>query len=521
VRNSLKCFMVLVSVASGARAAGAQPTVFHASRRTSAGADAAHLEFARHSVDDWTALSLDDTSAVRRDIVDAALRRASPAFRAAMVQRFAASLRDDVPHERRKRAMQALAQLTAPSQGELGPFDGIRDVKPVIPALAQLARDPAEPLRVAAMWLLCDVAIQSRDIAAPVARAAIHDGSAAMRGAGAALLGIAGDAGDESALTALLGDVDPVVRGRASYALGLLPHRRAWDALERMLHDPSPYVRAMSLKALARIGPAAAAVLPTVTAMIGDSTQWRSGTHAETIGSEAAWAASRIVPRRGISAIPARVDVDDRGSALRSDGLGSYVAGADSIDAFVSAALNLDLAGSRGDGGAARLPTFRALRRSLAFDLSRPVPASGARPMGVVHDNEAALHVFWSHVHDRKVMSITSLDPIDSAVTSDRTELQFRIGGEPYLLQFGEWTEAEFNRLTPKVNGRGTSAIRIWHPAPDEWTVIAPPGSTARLWKLSNPQRPVDLGLYVFPFAVSWSGFDPVETRESLAPGPR
>jgi hypothetical protein len=37
---------------------------------------------------------------------------------------------------------------------------------------------------------------------------------------------------------------------------------------------------------------------------------------------------------------------------------------------------------------------------------------------------------------------------------------------------------------------------------------------------MSNAQKPVDLGLYLFPLAVSWSGFDPVETMGTLAPAP-
>ena len=68
---------------------------------------------------------------------------------------------------------------------------------------------------------------------------------------------------------------------------------------------------------------------------------------------------------------------------------------------------------------------------------------------------------------------------------------------------------------------RGSTPARIWHPAAEEWTVVAPPGSTARLWKMTDPQRPVDLGLYLFPFAVSWSGFSPAETLGTLNPASR
>jgi hypothetical protein len=285
-----------------------------------------------------------------------------------------------------------------------------------------------------------------------------------------------------------------------------------------MLHDPSMYVRAMTLKGLASIGPPARDALPAVSAMIGDTTHWRSGSYAETIGAEAAWTASRIVPRRGVSAMPARVDADDRGNAVRGDGLGTYVGGADSVDAFVSAALNLDLGGSRGDGRAASLTAVRSLRRSLVFDLTHPVPGSGARALGVVRDNEAIVHAYWSRERGKRMISVSTLDASDSAVTSERTEFHFRIHGESYLLQMGPWTEDEFNARAPIVNGSGTTSARIWHPSAEEWTVVARPGSHARLWRLSDPSKPVDLGLYSISFALSWGGFSPVETLGTLVP---
>lgn len=495
----------------------AQTAGTHTARAHASVPSASAMAFGGRTLDEWSALSLGDTSVYRRDRANAALRRASPAFRAAMVQRFVLALRD-ADQERRSRAMQAIAQLSTASQGALGLFDGTSDAKPAVASLVLIARSAVDPLRLQALWTLCTVGGSARDLTAPLAREAIRDPDAGVRGAGAALLGAVGDASDEIRLVAMLTDRDSLVRGRASYSLGQLPRRRSVDALARMLQDPSAYVRAMALKALASTGPAARAALPAVTAMIGDTTHWRAGNYSETIGAEAAYAASRIVPRRGISALPARVDVDDRGNALRSDGLGSYVASADSVDAFVSAALNLDLAGPRGDGRAARLPVIRGLRRALVFDLTRPVPGSGAKPKGIARDNEAVIHVYWSHQHERRMVSITTLDPTDSAVASERTELQFRINGEPYLLQMGEWTEEEFNPRAPKVNGKGTSACRIWHPTAEEWTVIAPPGSTARLWNLADAEHPVDLGLYVFPLAVSWTGFSPVETMGTLSP---
>jgi hypothetical protein len=519
MRTLLRSVILVATAAAAARAQSVtrdpvRGASLQASHRRSGDAVA---RFGGRTLDDWMTQSLDDSSVFRRDRANAALRRAPPAFRAESVRRFIAALRGPV-QDRRQRALQALAQLATASQGQLGRFDGTDDIVPAVPTLADIARNPADALRTQALWLLVTVGGRSRDVSGPVARIGTGDSSASVRTASAALLGTVADAADEPRLVALLADRDDMVRAQASYALGQLPSRRASGDLVRMLKDPSPYVRAMALKGLASIGPAARVAVPAVAAMIADTTHWRTGNYAETLGAEAAWTASRIVPRRGISAMPARVDVDDRENSLRSDGLGTYVSAADSVDAFVSAALNLDLGGSRGDGRAIALPTTRTLRRSLLFDLSHPVARSGARPLAVVRDNEAIVHAYWSRVPGKRMVSVATLDPSDSAVTSQRTEFHFRIHGEPYLLQMGPWTEEEFNPRAPKVNGTGTSEARIWHPTAEEWTVIAPPGSTARLWRLSDPSKPVDLGLYFFSFAISWGGFSPVETMGTLSP---
>jgi hypothetical protein len=162
--------------------------------------------------------------------------------------------------------------------------------------------------------------------------------------------------------------------------------------------------------------------------------------------------------------------------------------------------------------GARSLPvkTVSSLRRSLLIDLSRPVPNGGATSLGLIRDNEAAVHMFYAHVHRKNILSMGTLDPADTLFTSDRTEFQFRIDGAPHLLQMGEWVQGEFqgSNATP-IHGEGTSSATISHPNVGSWTFSAPEGSKARLWDLSDPSKPIDRGLYYLPFRFRWYLLDP------------
>lgn len=464
--------------------------------------------FAGRPLEEWVSRAVDDTSLFRRDRAISALRRAPAQTRAAVAQRLSAALRDTAS-ERRVRVILALGQLAAETQGQVGRFDGIGDLTAVLPTVVEIASDRNPRVRGSALWLLSMAGVRSRNIVRPVVRDALRDSSAGTREAAVAALGLVGDSSDVRRIAGLLADPGESIRAAATTALGALGRKQAVPDVARMLGDPSRVVRAMALRALGTLGPAARDALPAVAPLLTDTTHWRTGSYAETIGEEAAWAASRILPRRGVGLVPAFVEVDDADAALRSDGFGAYVTGADSVKAFVSAALNLDLSGPRGDGRTMGLAVQRKLRRSLTFDLSHPLSGSGAKPVKPVSDNEAVVHLFFAHEHDKRMISITMLDPTDATVECQRAEFQFRIDGEPYLLQMGEWSEGEFNPRAPRLGGEGTTSPRILHPTAEEWTVYAPPGSAARLWNLSDPAHPVDRGLYFFPFSISWTALVP------------
>jgi hypothetical protein len=455
------------------------------------------------------ATALDDTSAMRRERAVSAIRRATPGTRLVAVQKFSEALAGKNP-VRRARAMTALELLVAESAGQPERFEGGADLGLAIPALVKVANDSADPLRSSALLLLAEAGRTNRNAFIGIARSATADGDAAVREAAYAVLGAVGDSADAVRAIDGLADKSPDVRARAARALGSLARGDVVTPLIKALSDSSRFVRGAAVNALGRLGPRATPALPRVLQLVTDSSEWRSsGGLRETVGAEAAWAASRIVPRRALATVPARVEIDDRDASLRSDGFGAYVTGADSVKAFVAGALNLDLSGVRGDGRAARLIAERNTRRSLTFDLSRPArPTRGARSpsIGVVTDREAMIRIFWQRPVGKPAVSMAALEPSDRAGDIERAEFEFRIGGEPYLLQMGSWAASEFDSRVPRVHGRGTSTPRMYHLNADEWTVVAPPGSIARLWNVADPSKPVDLGLYEFSFGLTWSG---------------
>jgi len=236
--------------------------------------------------------------------------------------------------------------------------------------------------------------------------------------------------------------------------------------------------------------------------MVGDTATSRA------LAANAAWALSLIIPRYDQENL-IQVEVSDHNTSIRSDGLGPYVHGADSVSVTKAASLNLDLGGPRGEGRATTLNVVRPLRRSLVVDLSQPVKESGATALGIIRDNETIVHMAFTHVHERNMVSITRLEPNDTLTPVERVEFQFRIRGAAHLLQMGEWTQGEFSRNVPRVSGAGTTTASVAHPDVSTWTVSAPQGSVARLWDLRDPAHPVDRGLYVVPFTFRWSLVDP------------
>ncbi|HTM47932.1 MAG TPA: hypothetical protein VL285_04610, partial [Bryobacteraceae bacterium] len=84
-------------------------------------------------------------------------------------------------------------------------------------------------------------------------------------------------------------------------------------------------------------------------------------------------------------------------------------------------------------------PAKQESDRYLEFDLRQPVAASGAKPLGVIRDPKAAVHVFLSHDHERRIiLSIQELQPGEEA-QSERVEFGLSINGVRHNLLVGPW----------------------------------------------------------------------------------
>ena len=202
-------------------------------------------------------------------------------------------------------------------------------------------------------------------------------------------------------------------------------------------------------------------------------------------------------------AIVLNADVES-GFSLSSDGLGTYrhdrdgsvVFGGDAGSIVAWRGVRL-LDNSTVDD---TLPEPRR-RRSLTFDLRRPVAGTGAVDLGVVTDSIGRFHAFWAHDSTtRKVRSFISV-PKGPAIRTDRVELWVRANGHQYVLQFGPWGMGLYSDRA-RITGAGTTPAAIERVSDREWWVRSGPSSVGRLWLVDDIDNPVDKGLYHFSFSV-------------------
>jgi hypothetical protein len=147
----------------------------------------------------------------------------------------------------------------------------------------------------------------------------------------------------------------------------------------------------------------------------------------------------------------------------------------------------------------------QGFRRSLTFDLSKPVAGSGAAPRGIVRDNEAYIWIWYRRdpATDR-ITTVREIAPSDSVHRVERVEMHFRIDGILHILQMGPFVEGQggASAWSTGMHGDGTSTGQLTHPSPDVWSVTAPRGSQARLWRFEDRAQPVDRGLYQFSLSM-------------------
>ena len=205
--------------------------------------------------------------------------------------------------------------------------------------------------------------------------------------------------------------------------------------------------------------------------------------------------------------------IQDMASGLSSDGRGIYWNGKDGVanpGIFGAWALNLfSWAGSNGQTNRPR-PDYTGAPpgRALRFNLDRPVPGSGASPLGVVLDSVGRIHAFWRDLEDVRTVVSILLMRVRDTVTTDRVEFFVRTGGHQYVLQFGPWTMGRYSGRAAGgtlMHGEGTTRAVVERPVYERWIVRSAPGSIGRLWLFDDPQRPEDRGLYYFDFAVEFA----------------
>lgn len=129
------------------------------------------------------------------------------------------------------------------------------------------------------------------------------------------------------------------------------------------------------------------------------------------------------------------------GHFLKGDGLGPYVDGkyGDSVVGRLS--LNHWMSTQVTGSSNQPLPNAKVSSddgRSIIFDLTHPVPGSGAKKFEASRDYRGRFHAFWKHNHETEtILSPTDIGPVGTTVDSDRIEMYVQVDGVQHVLQMG------------------------------------------------------------------------------------
>ena len=277
----------------------------------------------------------------------------------------------------------------------------------------------------------------------------------------------------------------------ALLALARISPATAVSSVERFLRDPSPELREAAIDALAVTDSAARSSLPVLVTLQLDS--------VASVARAAARLSTRLL---SVPPLEWHMLAEIRGSSrsLQSDGKGPYIDRVDGVRSMRRQSLGLNTKACTGtcDTETSMVPIGGPDKRFLVFDLSRPL--AGAKSLGRVVDAEAVVFVFWRHDHGRRIHWIRDMPVADTLQPIERVEFRLRIARRPYILQFGEWAVGEFNTRAPRITGEGTTSSLTLHPTSGEWLVRSATRSVGRLWDVSDPDHPVNRGLYLFSF---------------------
>jgi hypothetical protein len=277
----------------------------------------------------------------------------------------------------------------------------------------------------------------------------------------------------------------------------------------RLLSDSSEEMRSEAAWGLAAAGDTSSGVAAALRAQTRDTVPWVRDDAARVLEALSTWRESSVpCPHRATEGlIPAALTVDPASRSLKGDGLGAYVEGQDRVSSSQSYAYNLLLSGASNRsvptiGVRSRMAPSRT--RSLTFDLTHPLPASGAQSLGVFSDSSAEFHTFFFLDRNHRVWNTRDI-PVGATVTSSRTEFVFNHDGKTFHFHFGPWALGVCNETyetAGRINGLGTTQPDITRISVSDYLVTLPPGSIGRLWEYPAKGVAKDRGLYSYEFVV-------------------
>ena len=208
------------------------------------------------------------------------------------------------------------------------------------------------------------------------------------------------------------------------------------------------------------------------------------------------------------------ITIDDGDLSLRSDGGTPYKHRHESVVALMGDAASLwSWRGTTTADNSTRTDAEAAFprRRYLQFDLSNPVPGSGATSLGVVRDSVGKLHLFFREdLVARRIIGLWQA-PVGQTVQDDRVEFWMRHDGHQYLLQFGPWGMGKYSPRG-QISGDGSTPALVTRTDSLHWHLRSASNSVGRLWNIDDIQNPKDSGLYYFSFSFA------VQARPDLQP---
>jgi hypothetical protein len=203
--------------------------------------------------------------------------------------------------------------------------------------------------------------------------------------------------------------------------------------------------------------------------------------------------------------VPMSCTIDPKSVYLKDDGRGSFLNNENKVSSRQNFAYNLLVSGISGLIMSGNWKDSSA--RFLILDLNSPIKNSGAIKQGVIKDHFAEFHIFSKMDTSTAVHLIYNFNDIaiGSTVESPRTEISIHLNGKVHLLQLGYWSLGDCGEpysYGAKINGRGTTTVKITRHSTTSYTIEATHGSIGRLWDISNLTHPVDKGLFRTGFLI-------------------